>query len=123
MSGIRDFTEQEYGLVRDLVAERYKEEVEILPADSELRLDPESSEMTLCPTLFWSRGDVNFVVFKVGDSRYRTQFFYTPREQYGTGREDYDDLAECVTTVLRLQADHERERHGVKSGSTGADLH
>ncbi|MBI3919344.1 MAG: hypothetical protein HY322_20315 [Betaproteobacteria bacterium] len=30
--------------------------------------------------------------------------------------------AECVTTTLRLQADHEKDRAGVASGKTGRDL-
>ena len=38
-----------------------------------------------------------------------------------TGR-DFDDLAECVTTTLKLQADHEKDRAGAGSGKTGADL-
>lgn len=122
MPKIADFSDQEFELVRGLVAERYQDEVELLLADSELRLDPDSSEMASCPTLFWNHGDVNFVVFKVDDGRYRTQFFYTPRDQYGTGRYEYDDLVECVAGVLQVQADHEREKQGVKSGSTGADL-
>ena len=53
--------------------------------------------------------------------RYRSQFFYSALEQFGTGR-DLDDLAECVTTTLRLQADHEKDRAGVTPGKTGADL-
>jgi hypothetical protein len=52
-------------------------------------------------------------------------FFYPVEpggEQYGAGRADYDDLAECVIAVLRAQADHEKQRHGVGSGDTAVDL-
>ena len=54
-------------------------------------------------------------------NRFRSQFYYSIGEQYGTGR-DFDDLAECVVTTLRLQADHEKDRAGARSGKTGADL-
>ena len=53
--------------------------------------------------------------------RYRSQFFYSVLEQFGTGR-DFDDLAKCVVTTLKLQADHEKDRAGVTSGKTAADL-
>ena len=53
--------------------------------------------------------------------RDRSQFYYSLTEQYGTGR-DFDDLAGCVVTTLRLQADHEKDRAGATSGKTGADL-
>ena len=46
---------------------------------------------------------------------------YSIGEQYGTGR-DFDELAECVVTNLRLQADHEKDRAGATSGKTAADL-
>ena len=58
---------------------------------------------------------------RVAADRYRSQFFYSVFEQFGTGR-DFDDIAECVVTTLRLQADHEKDRAGVTSGKTGADL-
>ena len=49
------------------------------------------------------------------------RFYYSLTEQYGTGR-DFDDLADCVVTTLRLQADQEKDRAGATSGKTGADL-
>ncbi len=39
----------------------------------------------------------------------------TLKERYGTGR-DFDDLAERVTTTLKLQADHEKDRAGADLG-------
>jgi len=46
----------------------------------------------------------------VGDHRFRCQFFYSVREQYGTGKAEYDDLLECVVALLKLQADHAAQR-------------
>ncbi len=110
MKPIQDFTDTELWVARTTVQERYGKSVSIELADSELRLDPESTTLTFCPTLFWTERGTSFVIFKVGESRYKCQFFYSPNEQYGTGRDVYDDLGECVTHVLQLQADHERQR-------------
>ena len=54
--------------------------------------------------------------------RYRSQFFYSEEEHYGTGRDEYDELAECVGLLLKLQADHEKQRHGVQTGMTGGQI-
>jgi hypothetical protein len=60
-------------------------------------------------------------VFKLADAGFRCQFFYSDAEHYGTGRDEYDDLATCVLTLLRVQADHERDNAGALSGATAAD--
>ena len=118
---ISDFTDADRWIVETALKERYGRRVGVEPADSEIRLDPGSSEVTVCPTLYWEERGVEFVIFKIADDRYRSQFYYSLAEQFGTGR-DFDDLAECVTVTLRLQADHEKERAGVTSGKTGEDL-
>jgi hypothetical protein len=51
------------------------------------------------------------VIIKTDQNRYRTQFYYGNREQYGTGIEEYSDLGDCVLSLLRLQSDHERIRN------------
>ena len=118
---ISDFTDADRWVVATALKERYGKIVAVEPADSEIRLDPAASEVTVCPTLYWEQRGVEFVIFKIGANRYRSQFFYSALEQFGTGR-DFDDLAECVTTTLKLQADHEKDRAGAGSGKTGADL-
>ena len=105
-----------------MLVQRYQKEVEIHLADADLSLDHGSSETISCPTVFWHERSTNFVIFKIGAFHYRTQFFYTPHEQFGTGIDDYNDLDECVAAVLQTQADHEREQKGVSSGSTGETL-
>ncbi len=110
MAPIPDFTDTELWVVRTALKERYGQAVAVDLADSDLRLDPESTQLTTCPTIFWTERGASFVVFKLGEGRYRCQFFYSAHEQYGTGREVYDDIGECVTHVLQLQADHERMR-------------
>jgi hypothetical protein len=118
---VADFTDADRWVAETALKERYGEPVAVELADSEVKLDPASKEVTLCPTLYWEARGVEFVIFKIADGRYRSQFYYSMLEQYGTGR-DFDDLAECVVTTLRLQADHEKDRAGATSGKTGSEL-
>jgi hypothetical protein len=121
MNRIADFTDADRWVVETALKERYGTIVKTEPADGEIKLDPALPGITVCPTLYREQSGVEFVIFKIGDDRYRSQFFYSAVEQFGTGR-DFDDLAECVVTTLRLQADHEKDRAGATSGKTGADL-
>ena len=77
-----------------------------LLADIELRLNPYGTELTDCPAAFWSHEGCNFIVGKTGEPRYRCQFYYRVHQMYGTGVEEYDDLSECVVTLLQVQADY-----------------
>jgi hypothetical protein len=107
MNTIEDFTENELWTIRTTLKERYGEPVEPQLADSELRLDPVDTTLTTCPAAYWEHGGCHFVVCKTGDKRYRSQFYYRGYEMFGTGIEEYDDLAECMVTLLQVQADHE----------------
>ncbi len=109
MSVIEDFNDSELWIIRTTLKERYRygQNIEIQLADSELRLNPETPELTWCPTVYWEIKPVSFVIFKTAPERYRCQFFYSENELYSTGIEEYDNISECVTTLLQMQADHE----------------
>jgi len=107
---IPDFTDAERERVAALLAQRYGRSVALELAESELQLAPDPDALTHCPTLYWHERGAHFVVCRVAPDRYRCQFFYSEREQYGTGIADYADLEECVLTLLRTQSDHERAR-------------
>jgi hypothetical protein len=119
---IPDFNSAERWVIESALKERYGHLVQVELADSELKLDPEAPVITVCPTVFWSERGCNFLIFKTGEDRYRSQFFYSDDEHYGTGRAEYDELAECVSLLLKLQADHEKQRQGVQSGMTGGQI-
>lgn len=119
---VADFTEVERELVAELLQQRYSKSVLPELADSELKLDPASEELMSCPTLYWCERDVNFVVWKVAQDRYKCQFFYLNADQYGTGHEEYSDLRRCVLTLLSVQAEHARQSAGISIGSTAADM-
>lgn len=119
---IPDFTPTERGIVEELLRQRYGHDVPLELADSDPRPDPSARELTSCPTFYWTERGAHFVVFKTAEAQYRNQFFYSVNEQFGTGRADYNDIGECVGVLLKLQADHEKERAGVKSGATADEI-
>lgn len=112
MAEIADISETELWVINTTLRERYGRDVELQLADAEIRLNPADRELSNCPVVYWQMDDCNFVLFKTGDGRYRCQFFYRGYQQYGTGRHEYDDLAECVVDLLQTQADHTAKERG-----------
>lgn len=113
MVEIADITDSELWIVKTTLKERYGQDLEIQFADAEIRLHPSDRELTSCPVLVWRDDEgCNFVIFKTGDRRYRCQFFYRVHQQLGTGVEEYDDLSECVVSLLQAQADHVAQERG-----------
>jgi len=111
MGSITDISDTEQWTVRNSLDERWgKDKVDLHIVDVDARLDPSDRELTECPALYWEQGESYFVILKTGHHRYRTQFHYGNREQFGSGITEYEELGECVLSLLRLQADHERSR-------------
>jgi len=122
MTSITDFTGAEHKRVSELLFERYGKFTPIQLADSELQLGGDPSQLTVCPSFYWNERGAHFIVCKVAADRYRCQFFYSEAEQYGTGRDEYDNLESCVLTLLQVQSDHERQLANLSSGATAANL-
>jgi len=110
VSEIQDYSELELNQIKQILKERFGKDLQLDLADAELRLDPSTPVLTACPTVFFKQAETNFVLFKTGESRYRCLFFYKNNEQFGTGKDEYDDLQDCVITLLQVHADHELER-------------
>lgn len=119
---IPDFTESEQKLVSTLLFKRYGKLIPMQLADSELQLGADPAQLTTCPTVYWNERGAHFVICKVTADRYRCQFFYSDSDQYGTGRDEYDDLENCVVTLLQVQSDHESQLSNVSSAATAANL-
>lgn len=113
---IPEFTESERRLVAQCLAERYGNAVATEDVDVEMELVAGAPPVE-CPALYWTQRGAEFVVAKTGVAKFRTQFFYANGEQFGTGRVDYDNLGDCVVSVLQVQSDDERRRAGMGSGS------
>ena len=117
-----EFTQDELRDIALILRQRYGADVAVELADSDVLLDPAEGTLTECPTVYWCARGAQFVVFKVAQAGYRCEFFYTDADHYGTGRDEYDDLATCVLTLLRVQADHERDSAEASAGATAATL-
>lgn len=113
MSKIPDFTDSELKVVHDTLQERYGRAVATQQADIELRIYPDDRELTECPAIYWEYGTCHFILAKAGKQQFFSQFFYGNREQFGTGKQFYDDVFDCLMTTLRVQADHELKQQGV----------
>jgi hypothetical protein len=112
MTEISDITDKETWVVRTALRERYKADVELQMADADIRLNPSDQHTSSCPVWYWQWENCHFVIFKTGDRRYRSQFFYRPYQQYGTGVREYSDLTECIVSLLQTQADHAAKEQG-----------
>jgi hypothetical protein len=117
------YTETELWIVRQTLKERYGEDIRLEVATGEVRLDPSERVLTTCPALYWQARGANFVIVKVGTDRYRAQFYYRGFEQFATGKLDFDNIGDCIVTLLQVQSDHERERaaHGEKLPAAAGD--
>ncbi len=105
---IKDFSESDIWTIQQTLDERWgKDKVELQLADVEIRLRPGDRELSTCPAIFWEFEDSNFVVFKIGRSTYKTQFYYKGRDQYGTAVPSFDNILDCIVTVLQVHADLE----------------
>ncbi|OOZ41558.1 hypothetical protein BOW53_03345 [Solemya pervernicosa gill symbiont] len=108
MSTIPDFNDSDLWTIKSTLQERYGHDVELELAETELRLNPSSTEMVPCPTVYWHYDNCNFIICKTGDERFRAQFFFRVHQQYGTGVHEFDNLADCTVTLLQVQADHDK---------------
>jgi hypothetical protein len=117
---IRPLTDTERWIVASAVKERYGRDVDIQDVETEIRLYIDDRELTLCPGFYWTEHGCHFVLSKTGDSRYRSMFFWRIRDRFATGREEYDDIGDCATTLLKMQADEEARRllEGEASGNS-----
>jgi len=118
MTQIPDYTPEELKSIGDCLQERYGESIPFEQADIELRLTEDDSKVTECPAIYWEKKGCHFIVAKTDESQYSSQYFYDDQEQYGTEKQFYDDLHDCVLTTLRTQADHERQKNMAKDLSS-----
>ncbi|MDM8547349.1 hypothetical protein [Candidatus Venteria ishoeyi] len=103
---IADFGNSELWVIQSTLKERYNRDIPFEIGDSEIRLLPSDRTLTPCPVIYWNVENVNFVIFKTGAERYRCQFYYRLYQQYGTNKFEFDNIGDCVITLLQTQADY-----------------
>jgi hypothetical protein len=101
-----DFTEHERKLVQVTLLERYGRPVPLQAVEVELQLDPTAPIPGEFPAFYWQQEGAEFVISKTGPQEFRAQFFYSPEQMFGTGVEKYDNLGDCVVSLLQVQAEH-----------------
>ena len=112
MQEVPDISESETWVICTTLKERYSEDVDLQFADSVTRLRPSDRELTACPVWYWMHRGCNFVIFKTGTRKYRCQFFYRSKQQFGTRVKGYNDVTECVVSLLQTQVDHVAKDRG-----------
>ena len=115
MSKTEEYSSVDLAIIQEILFERYSRVVRIEQGDAELHLDSKSQELTSCPAVYWEMENVGFVVFRLGKTSYRSQFFYDTSEQFNTGHGEFTNLAECVRMLLHFQAKHQAERNKIRS--------
>ncbi len=108
---IKDFSDTDIWTVRQTLDERWgKDKIELQMADVDVRLRSNDRELSTCPAIFWEYQESNFIIFKIGRSTYKTQFYYKGHDQYGTSVPSFDNVLDCIVTVLQVHADLERNK-------------
>lgn len=105
---VTDFSADEQKLIGDTLQKRYGNPVETQSVDIEFGDD----KVAECPAIYWEHNGCHFIIAKAEENKFFSQFFYDDDEQFGTEKPFYDDLSNCVMTLLQVQADHELKKAG-----------
>ncbi|RLA07899.1 MAG: hypothetical protein DRQ51_04530 [Gammaproteobacteria bacterium] len=110
MNLIEDFTSAQLWTVRQILDERWEDDkIEYKLADSEVRLFPADKELAQCPIIMWQVKNCNYVVIKSGINKFRCQFFYRSFQQYSTEKKEYDNIGDCIISMLKAQLIHQEK--------------
>ena len=112
---IPGFSESDLSLAHACLKERFGHDIEVQEVETEVRLSLGDRELALCPALYWKEDGCAFVLSKTGPAAYRAMFFYSVKDRFGTGQEEYDNLGDCLITLLKVQ----EEAHARRAAETG----
>ena len=104
MEPITDFDNDEMGIIQTVVDTPYRCPTPLNLADVEVQLEPPNPARQNRPAVHWLENGANFIVIKTGDERYRGQFFYRPSEIFTTEQDEYHQLADCIHSLLKIEA-------------------
>lgn len=99
----KDFSKAEIKIINQAINTRWKK-MDLHLADIEITRSSKDKQTTLCPAVVWETKDCTFVVVKVDESVYKSVFYYLATKQIDTGVNEYNDLADCVMTLMKVQA-------------------
>lgn len=110
MPNAPDITAAETWLIKTSLKQRYGEDIDVEIVETEMRLLPGDRELTSCQAVYWTWNECHFIICKTADRRYRSQFFFSVREKYGTGIDEYTDITECVVTLIDVHTQFEAQK-------------
>lgn len=119
---IKPFSARERNLVSQTLLERYGHAMPFQPVDAELQLNLLKEEFAMCPSIMWKESGANFIVFKTGDERFRCLFYYNEATLFGTGKDEFDNLGDCVVTLLQVHTDQIEESRKVRNAMNSIDF-
>ena len=111
MSNSKGFSDQELHQIKQALFAHYQTDIQIRLAQSEVSIDSENKRSIQCPTVFWHAHDTNFMVIKIEENIFRSQFFYTPLDQHDGGINNYQNVAQSVEGIIHAQGEHKRRSH------------
>ena len=119
---IKPFTARERNLISQTLLERFGHAVPLQAVDAELQLNLLKEEFAMCPSVMWKENGAHFIVFKTGDERFRCLFYYNEATQFATGQDEYDNLGDCVVSLLQVQTDQEEESRKIRNAFNAVDF-
>jgi len=119
---IKPFSARERNLISQTLLERFGHPVALQPVEAELQLNLLKEEFASCPSITWTANGAHFIVFKTGAERFRCQFYYNEAMQFGTGKDEFDNLGDCVVTLLQVQVDQEKESRKIRGAMNSVDF-
>jgi hypothetical protein len=100
---IPDFSASDLALARATLKERFGFDVDVQEVETEVRLHEGDRELAKCPAIYWQVEKCSFVVAKTGPAGFRAMFFYSIKDRFATAKEEYDNLGDCLITLLKVQ--------------------
>lgn len=97
-----DFSLFEKNIVKNLINERWSG-VDVELADVEVSRTSSGKSLPY-PALVWEASKCTFVVIKVDESAYKCIFYYLGTQRFDTGVNEYDDLNDCILSIMKVQA-------------------
>lgn len=98
-----DFSPTEMDIIKAATSQRWAE-VDLHLADIEITRTALDEKTMLCPAVVWETADCTFVIVKVEAFVYKSVFYYLGTKQIDTGVNEYNDLKDCVLTLMKVQS-------------------
>lgn len=99
----KDFSKEEINIINKAIATRWQE-MDIHLADIEIARSAKDEKTIPCPAVVWETADCTFVVAKVDELAYKSVFYYMSTKQIDTGVNEFNDLQDCVITLMKVQS-------------------